>query len=455
MELISVDLKKQKGRIKPLHGVNNGPKTSNFWFDTADTFRRAAIPFVRLHDTEYPYGSGHFVDIHCVFPDFGADPYNPDSYDFWATDEYIKAIVESGAKPFYRLGESIEHPAKKYHIFPPKDNLRWAVICEGIIRHYTEGWADGFYYDMQYWEIWNEPDNAKNPEKSPMWQGTKEEFFRLYESAANHLKNRFPHLKIGGYASCGFYALSPKSSGETFISENSDEGSVYFIEFFHDFMKYITDPVHLAPLDFFSWHEYTADPESIVFHADYVRKQLDCYGLNKTESIFGEWNYSGNDMFAQMKRMPGAAFCAAVLCGLQFAPVDSAMYYGGAPTLLYNGLYENLSVETTKTYLVFETFGKLYQFKTEVFARCEKNGIYTCAAKNDTNDFGVMAVNYDVGETELTLKIEGSEGPENTSAKVFLLDDRHDMEEIQTFRLEDEYKFVLSKNSVVFIENSG
>ena len=40
----------------------------------------------------------------------------------------------------------------------PKDFKKWAVICEHIIRHYTEGWADGFFYDMPYWEIWNEPD---------------------------------------------------------------------------------------------------------------------------------------------------------------------------------------------------------------------------------------------------------------------------------------------------------
>ena len=49
---------------------------------------------------------------------------------------------------------------------PPKDYAKWARICEHIITHYTEGWADGFNYKITYWEIWNEPENIQ------MWQGT-------------------------------------------------------------------------------------------------------------------------------------------------------------------------------------------------------------------------------------------------------------------------------------------
>jgi len=188
----------------------------------------------------------------------------------------------------------------------------------------------------------------------------------------------------------------------------------------------------------------------IIRHANYVRKQLDNYGLNKTESVFNEWNYSGNDMFTEMKRMPGAAFCAAVLCGLQSAAVDSAMHYAGDPIMLYNALYENLSVKTTKTYLVFETFGKLYSLGTQVSANCEKSGIYTCAAKNAGDDFGVMAANYEREKVEVTLKVTGAK---NKNLKVYLLDDTHDMDEAQIINSGSENKFVLSKNSVAYISN--
>ena len=56
-------------------------------------------------------------------------------------------------KVFYRLGSKIEHNRKKYGTLVPKDPHKWAVICEHIIRHYNEGWADGFHLNMQYWEI--------------------------------------------------------------------------------------------------------------------------------------------------------------------------------------------------------------------------------------------------------------------------------------------------------------
>jgi xylan 1,4-beta-xylosidase len=156
VKTVEVDFGRITGRMKPRHGVNNGPKTYAFHYNMSKYFVEAGIPYARLHDTEYPYGSGHFVDIPCIFRDFNADPDNPASYDFALTDEYIKAIHTVGTKVFYRLGVSIEHAARKYEIFPPKDYGQWARICAGIIRHYNEGWAGGFHYGIEYWEIWNE-----------------------------------------------------------------------------------------------------------------------------------------------------------------------------------------------------------------------------------------------------------------------------------------------------------
>ena len=67
-------------------------------------------------------------------------------------------MQKAGTKPFYRLGQSIEHQTKKYGIYPPKDFKKWAKICEHIIRHYNEGWANGYRMGIEYWEIWNEAD---------------------------------------------------------------------------------------------------------------------------------------------------------------------------------------------------------------------------------------------------------------------------------------------------------
>lgn len=67
MARLYADFSNTDGRIRPLHGVNQGPMTKVFTYDARPFFREAGFPFARLHDTEYPYGSGEFVDIPCIF----------------------------------------------------------------------------------------------------------------------------------------------------------------------------------------------------------------------------------------------------------------------------------------------------------------------------------------------------------------------------------------------------
>lgn len=96
--------------------------------------------------------------------------------------------------------------------------------------------ANGFHYDIEYWEIWNEPDNYPDTEENAMWRGTKEQFFELYQVSASYLKSKFPKLKFGGYASCGFYAIAEKEANPY---ANVSPRSEYFIEFFTEFLTYI------------------------------------------------------------------------------------------------------------------------------------------------------------------------------------------------------------------------
>ncbi|MBO5128466.1 MAG: hypothetical protein J6D10_12935, partial [Clostridia bacterium] len=98
MPNIRIDFSDTVGRMKPVHGVNSGPRTKVFTYNATPLFIEAGLPFSRLHDVEYPYGSGEFVDIHCIFPDFGADETEPASYNFALTDCYIDAIVKAGTK---------------------------------------------------------------------------------------------------------------------------------------------------------------------------------------------------------------------------------------------------------------------------------------------------------------------------------------------------------------------
>lgn len=408
MERITVHFNQPVRAMKPVHGVNNGPKTRLFSLDMSRYFVEAGIPYSRLHDTEYPYGSGHFVDIPCIFPDFAADPQDPAAYDFTLTDEYIAAIVAAGTQVFYRLGVSIEHASKKYNIYPPTDNQKWADICLGIIRHYNEGWANGYHYGIEYWEIWNEPENP------PMWQGNMEQYFALYEIAACTIKSKYPALKVGGYASCGFYAITRESQTPFYQG---------FVTYFTDFLSFVRQKK--LPLDFFSWHLYTTDVNEMVAHARYVRRTLDQFGFSQTESIVNEWNYvtSSADRFVRMKTLEAAAFVAAVLCALQQEAVDMGNYYDAQPNMRYCGLFDY--EKARKPFYALAAFNSLYRLQTQVESSCTQSGIWTCAAANE-EDGALLIVNTNEEAVQLMLELHGFAA--RYQADVYILDESGDLD---------------------------
>ena len=129
-----------------------------------------------------------------LFPLFRLDPQNPDNYLFAETDDFIANCLGSGTKLLYGLGAMIELSEKHYYVYPPKDYDKWAEICINIMRHYNEGWANGFHHNIEYWEIWNEPEG------SYQWAGTWADYIRLYVTASKKIKQRFPNVKVGGPA---------------------------------------------------------------------------------------------------------------------------------------------------------------------------------------------------------------------------------------------------------------
>lgn len=92
-----VDFAKSTGKIRALHGVNNGPVIWSLAADLTNYHKEAGFPSARLHDCLY---SGQDVaDVHCIFPVFDADADDPKHYTFAKTDAYIAAIIKSAATP--------------------------------------------------------------------------------------------------------------------------------------------------------------------------------------------------------------------------------------------------------------------------------------------------------------------------------------------------------------------
>ncbi len=372
---ITIDPSRTLGPIKPLHGVGGGPVTANFRVDARDEFRAAGIPFGRTHDIEYPFGSGEYVDIHCIFPWFKADVNDPDSYNFALTDEYFKAMLEAGTKPFYRLGTTIEHQPVKRHIVPPPDFEKWGEICSHIIAHYNEGWANGFHMGIEYWEIWNEP------EISPCWTGTHEQIFELYDKAAAIIKRDHPDVKVGGLA-----FTSP------------------FAQIVEEWLAHLK--ISGTPMDFLSWHGYIHTPEQAVKSSEKAAELLEKYGFADAESIYDEWNYVvrwDNTIQRSInlhRTVFGGAFCASVIASLQGTRTDKAMFYD-AQQEIWNSLFKAApmvkhghlqGVVCFPAYYTLLGWNELYKAGTSVAVKADKD-LYAAAA-TDGKDVWVYVSYY-------------------------------------------------------------
>ena len=414
MYQISVDFTKVCGAVKPMHAVNNIPTVPKTDEKMYKQLNEACIPYARLHDTGGQFGGAHYVDIANIFPDFEADENDADSYDFAFTDALLQNMTEHNLKPFYRLGSTIEnyHKIKAYNIYPPKDNEKWARICEKIIRHYNEGWANGFHMNIEHWEIWNEPDNEPVSKDNPMWKGTKEDYFELYSVTAKYLKHHFPELKIGGYASCGFYAITGSDVSETAKSSRRVD---YFVEFFLDFLDYVVK--NQIPLDFFSWHSYAGVKENVKY-ASYVREKLNEHGLFDCEVYLDEWNPG----IKNRGTLKDASDILSMMCALQNTSTDMCMYYDLRLSTAYCGVFNPITNDVLKAYYAFYTFGRLYRLQNQVKCRIDGENIYALAAKSE-NEKGIVIVNNNEQSVSVNIRISGASMPKK---KVYFVDETHD-----------------------------
>lgn len=436
MAQIRIDFSKPIGKMKPMHGVNSGPRTKVFTYNATHLFREAGIPFCRTHDVEYPYGSGEFVDMHCIFPNFDADENDPASYNFGYTDCYLEACRQAGSDILFRLGESIENGPVKRHIFPPKDFSKWARISEHIIRHYNEGWANGYEWNITHWEIWNEPDL----DRLRTWGGTYEQFCDFYETAVRHLKSCFPNLKIGGPA----------------ITGNTEWGA-----------RFIRDMAgRKVPMDFFSWHKYFYQVETLREKALFFRQAMDENGYTDAEIYMDEWNYMEDwanqaPSFRKLVGVRGAAFCGATLIEFQHLPVDIATYFEADVVKEWCGIFEvrNMSIASLSTdakvgsisgmsagcilhprkpFYAFRSFGKLYALGQEAESASSHDHLHVCAAANGESA-AAMVVSYrsefvsDPTDVQLTGLPAGG-----CKIRVYLTDEGHENELEAEYAVEGE-----------------
>ena len=386
---LRVDASKVVGEIRSFQGVNGPPSPLMAGLPSlVQQYKDLRINQARTHDfmgpteidSKFEYASALLAwlipdsaqragvvkagNASIIFPDWGADPEKPGSYNFAPTDQVLAAIHASGADVYYRIGRSWGA-----QLDPPSDFDKFANVVKHIAMHYNQGWANGFHYGIRYWEFWNEPEAL-------FWSGTPEQFYSLYEKTARALKSVDDTLKVGGVANAFAYNDGPFREG---------------------FMDYCV--AHKLPLDFFSWHTYadrSADPYDAVRLARQIREVLNTHGFPKAESILSEWNLTPDFTAEEKARLQGAdnaAFIGAVLSYLQDAPIDHAQFYRGDAAWM--GLFD-LQGQYFKTAYTFQAMGKMMGTPQRLAVEgTDTFGFATLAGRSaDGNTVQILISNY-------------------------------------------------------------
>ncbi len=135
-------------------------------------------------------------------------------YDWTIVDKIFDTYIERGMKPFAQIGfmpkalsskpEPYRHhwePGARYEeiyrgwAYPPKDYEKWAELVYQWVRHCIERYGKE-EVESWYWELWNEYNIG-------YWQGTTEEYLKLYDYTADAVKRALPTIKIGGPETTG------------------------------------------------------------------------------------------------------------------------------------------------------------------------------------------------------------------------------------------------------------
>ncbi len=135
-------------------------------------------------------------------------------YDWTLVDRIFDTLLERKLKPLAQIGfmpealsvkpQPYRHfwsPEQQYRniftgwAYPPRDYGKWAELIYQWARHSVEKYGKS-EVESWYWEVWNEPNIG-------YWQGTPEEYHKLYDYSVAALKRALPTARVGGPHSTG------------------------------------------------------------------------------------------------------------------------------------------------------------------------------------------------------------------------------------------------------------
>jgi xylan 1,4-beta-xylosidase len=117
--------------------------------------------------------------------------------------------------------------------YPPKDYEKWAELIYQWVTHCVQRYGKD-EVETWYWELWNEPNIG-------YWQGTIEEYIKLYDYTAHAVKRALPSATMGG----------PHTTGPSW--DVAEEYLRTFLDHIINGKNYVTGEIG-APLDYIGFH---------------------------------------------------------------------------------------------------------------------------------------------------------------------------------------------------------
>ena len=173
-------------------------------------------------------------------------------YNWTITDSIFDVYIKRGMRPLVEIGFMPEALSSKPHpyqhkwkpgapysdiytgwAYPPNNYEKWAELVYQWVRHCIDKYGQA-EVEQWYWELWNEPNIG-------YWQGTLEEYNKLYDYTADAVKRALPTATFGG----------PHSTGPSWDKAEA------FLRGFLDHVvtgkNYVTGKTG-APIDFIAFH---------------------------------------------------------------------------------------------------------------------------------------------------------------------------------------------------------
>ncbi len=182
-------------------------------------------------------------------------------YSWEKLDRMFSAIVATGAQPIPDIcfKPAVLFPKVDQFICQPANYGEWDELVYQLVRHCKEK-----NYGVEYWEIGNEVDIGEDGGCPYLFK--PEDYQVYYTHTARAILKADPKAKVGGPALAWY--MSP--IGDSLIAYCGRGNS---------------------PLDFFSWHGYTNNPDFFRQSIRTIKSKLAKYPLLKnTETMITEWN---------------------------------------------------------------------------------------------------------------------------------------------------------------------